>query len=273
LSDSTHLLPPFLQPVFKITYECNGQYHKGFLSQFPNGAFCFSYKSHINKKTEDWGAPLPNLTSTWQDLCIEGILVPGHQLSSFQQPRAPHDNPGSAGLISAINLKRECPPSLLTSLHCGISPLLDSHIANIQRFLLKVCQTRFLRNSICSGNSRKIPFSWDSDLTPNSPGILSCVWCTTEWHYKHKSEILLVRMDDAKSCHEQFLPIFCSLLARQCRNKHAKCNLIYLVENNHLSSYLFHQKNSPSICTVISDPTLSEQHYHVANSISSSYKR
>jgi hypothetical protein len=86
LSDSTHLLPPFLQPGSKITYECNGQYHKGFLSQSPNSTFRFSYKSHINKKTKDWGAPLPNLTLTWQDLCIEGVLVPGRQMSSFQRP-------------------------------------------------------------------------------------------------------------------------------------------------------------------------------------------
>jgi hypothetical protein len=86
LSDSTHLLPPFLQLGSKITYECNGQHHKGLLSQSPDGTFHFSYKSHINKKTKDWGAPLPNLTSTWQDLCIEGVLISGHQSSSFQQP-------------------------------------------------------------------------------------------------------------------------------------------------------------------------------------------
>jgi hypothetical protein len=86
LSDTSHLLPPFLQLGSKITYKRDGQYHKGFLSQSPDGAFRFSYKSHINKKTKDWGTPLPNLTSTWQDLCIEGILIPGHQSSSFQQP-------------------------------------------------------------------------------------------------------------------------------------------------------------------------------------------
>jgi hypothetical protein len=50
--------------------------------------------------------------------------------------------------------------------------------------------------------------------------------------YKHKVEIPLVSMDDAKSCHEQFLPIFCSLLARQCRDKNAKCEFVYLVEDN-----------------------------------------
>jgi hypothetical protein len=49
LSESAHLLPPFLQPGSKIRYEWDGQYHKGFLSQSPNGIYRISYKSHINK--------------------------------------------------------------------------------------------------------------------------------------------------------------------------------------------------------------------------------
>jgi hypothetical protein len=53
LSNSTHLLPPFLQPGCKIMYEHKGQLHKGFLSQSQDGAFRFSFKSHINKKSED----------------------------------------------------------------------------------------------------------------------------------------------------------------------------------------------------------------------------
>jgi hypothetical protein len=72
-------------------------------------------------------------------------------------------------------------------------------------------------------------------------------------------------MDEVKSFHEQFPPASCLLLARQCHNKHAECKLLWLVENNHFSSY-FHQQNSPfSIHTVSSDPTLSEQCYDVAN--------
>jgi hypothetical protein len=115
--DVTHLLPPFLQPGSKITYEHEGQYHKGFLGQSQDGTFCFSFKSHINKKSEDWGVPLPNLTSTWQDLCIDGILLPGHQSSSFYRHRSPHNLIESASHVSAVNLKRECPRSLLTGLH------------------------------------------------------------------------------------------------------------------------------------------------------------
>ncbi len=64
----------------------------------------------------------------------------------------------------------------------GFSLLSDSHLAIIQRFLLQVCQPRFLQNSICSGNSRKTPFAPNSDSTPNLPRFPPCVWCTTEWH-------------------------------------------------------------------------------------------
>ena len=109
--DSTHILPPFLQPGSKITFEHDSQLHKGFLGQSPGGEFRFSFKSHINKKSEDWGVPLPNLPSTWQDLCVEGILIPGHQSSSFMHPKA------AASHVSTANLQRDCPRSLLTALH------------------------------------------------------------------------------------------------------------------------------------------------------------
>jgi hypothetical protein len=71
------LLPPFLQVNSRITYEHEGQYHKGYLGLI-NGVYRFSFKSHVNKRKEDWGVPLPNLPTTWVDLCIEGILIPGH---------------------------------------------------------------------------------------------------------------------------------------------------------------------------------------------------
>jgi hypothetical protein len=87
--NSVHLLPPFLQLGSKITFDHDGQYHKGFLGQSPDGTFRFSFKSHINKKSEDWGVLLPNLASTWQDLCLEGILLPGHQPSSFRRATPP----------------------------------------------------------------------------------------------------------------------------------------------------------------------------------------
>jgi hypothetical protein len=138
---------------------------------------------------------------------------------------------GTVAIMTADNSRNGGGRQQSTQWGCGISPLLDSHLANIQQFLLKVHQTRFPRNSICSANSHKIPFAWDLDLTPNPPGILSCVWCTTKWHYtntnrKSRSEIPLVSMDDAKSCHEQFPPVFHLSLERQYRDKHAKCKLV-----------------------------------------------
>jgi hypothetical protein len=52
----------------------------------------------------------------WQDLCVEGVLIPGQQSLSFQCPRPPHNNPALASLVSSVNPKCECPCSLLTSL-------------------------------------------------------------------------------------------------------------------------------------------------------------
>ncbi len=114
-TNTSHLFPPFLQFGSKITFEKDGQYHKGFLGQSSDGVYRFSFKSHINKKNEDWGIPLPHLATTWQDLCLEGVLIPGHQTSSFQCP-PPHNN-ATASFISTTILKGECPCSLLTGLH------------------------------------------------------------------------------------------------------------------------------------------------------------
>ncbi len=113
-TSTSHLLPPFLQFGSKITFEKDGQYHNGFLDQSSDGVYRFSFKSYINKKSEDWGISLPNLTTTWQDLCLKGILIPGHQ-SSFQHP--PLQNNASASNVSATTLKQECPCSLLFGLH------------------------------------------------------------------------------------------------------------------------------------------------------------
>ncbi len=62
--------------------------------------------------------------------------------------------------------------------------------------------------------------------------------------YKHKVEIPLISMDDAKSCHEQFPPFFRSLLMRQCRDKQAECKLIKLIVIISFKA-LFTKRNSP----------------------------
>jgi hypothetical protein len=116
------LLPPFLRLHSKITYEHDGQYHKGYLGK-SDGAYRFVFKSHANKRKEEWGVYLPNLPTTWVDLCVEGILVPGHISHSFLRPT---DSPKQstfdpvASFVSAVNLHRECPSTLLKA-------LVDSH--------------------------------------------------------------------------------------------------------------------------------------------------
>ena len=116
--DETSLLPPFLQLNSKITYEHEGQFHKGYLGQ-KDGVYRFSSKSHVNKRKEDWGVPLPNLPSSWVNLCVEGILIPGHVAHSFLRSTS---SPGAttfdpvASFVSAVNLHRDCPPSLLKAL-------------------------------------------------------------------------------------------------------------------------------------------------------------
>ncbi len=115
---SNNLLPPFLQLNFKITYEHDGQYHKGFLV-IRNGIYRFVYKSHVNKRKEDWGINFPNLPQTWVDLCIEGILLPGHVAHSFLRdqslPTSSTFDP-FASFVSAVNLHRDRPPSLIKAL-------------------------------------------------------------------------------------------------------------------------------------------------------------
>ena len=59
--NAASLLPPFLQLNSRITYEHNGQYHKGYLGQ-KDGVYRFSFKSHVNKRMEDRGAPLTVLS-------------------------------------------------------------------------------------------------------------------------------------------------------------------------------------------------------------------
>jgi hypothetical protein len=127
LSDeSSSLLPPFLSVNIWITYEHEGTYHKGFLTCKPCGVYHFSFKTHVKKKSEDWGIDLPNLPFNWADLCTKGVLVPGHVAHSFLSPLSPlvslvADSPPStfysvASIISAINLRWDCPPSLLQAL-------------------------------------------------------------------------------------------------------------------------------------------------------------
>jgi hypothetical protein len=91
-------------------YKHDGEYHKGYLSKSQDGTYCFSYKSHVNKKVEDWGIPLPNLTSNWHELCMEGLLLPGHVSTTFlQSSQHPVGLDPAANFVSATNLVQETP--------------------------------------------------------------------------------------------------------------------------------------------------------------------
>jgi hypothetical protein len=125
-NSTSSLLPPFLSINTQITYEHDGAYHKGFLTQKPCGMYQFSFKTHVKKKSEDWGINLPNLPVYRADLCTEGILVPGHVVHSFlcsSFPSIPLASMSAwstfdlvANIVSAINLHWDCPPSLLQAL-------------------------------------------------------------------------------------------------------------------------------------------------------------
>ncbi len=82
LASQDSLLPPFLHLNSKITFEHEGQYHEGFLGKC-DGCFHIVFKSHVNKQKEDWSVPLPNPPVSWVDLCVEGVLLPGHVLHTF----------------------------------------------------------------------------------------------------------------------------------------------------------------------------------------------
>jgi hypothetical protein len=112
------LLPPFQHLNSRITYKQDGQYHKGFIGQ-RDGVYRFVFKSHVNKRKEDWGVNLPNLAHNWVDLCVEGVLVPGHVSHSFLCPSSSNSSSTYdpvAPFVSAVNLHKDYPPFLLKTL-------------------------------------------------------------------------------------------------------------------------------------------------------------
>ncbi len=118
LDSQDSLLPPFLCLNSKITYEHDGQYHKGFLGK-QDGVYHFIFKTHVNKRKEDWGVNLPNLPITWVDLCVEGVLIPGHvSLTFLSSDASPHPTTFDpiASFVSAINLHKVCPPTIIKAL-------------------------------------------------------------------------------------------------------------------------------------------------------------
>jgi hypothetical protein len=81
--------------------------------------FRFVFKSHFNKRKEDWGVDLPNLLIKWVDMCVEGILIPGHVSHTFlRSPTSPQQSTFDpmASFVRAVNLHKDCPPTLLKAL-------------------------------------------------------------------------------------------------------------------------------------------------------------
>jgi hypothetical protein len=103
---------------FKITYEHDGQYHKGYLTK-PDDTYHFSFNLHVNKGSEDWGVDLPNLAINWVDICVNKLLTPCHVshmfLHSLLSPTSTTFDP-AASFVRAVNLHLKCPPSLLKDL-------------------------------------------------------------------------------------------------------------------------------------------------------------
>jgi len=60
--DGKRDLPEWLFPNCKVTYEYQGEYHKGYMSM-KDGVYRFSYKRHPNVKEEEWGVDIPDLRS------------------------------------------------------------------------------------------------------------------------------------------------------------------------------------------------------------------
>jgi hypothetical protein len=156
MSERSHLLPPFLRLNSKITFEHEGQYHKGFLTQASNGDYCFSYKSHINKKHPNWSISLPNLTPIGAIYVFRGFssqaTTPPH-LSTRLQPilSAPLTLFGNAHVLSSTLLTTNIPIAMSNykaferrKMGCyQWTPTTQSHWSNIVPTIKRVHPARF----------------------------------------------------------------------------------------------------------------------------------
>ena len=123
LPEHSSFLLPFLSINSRITYKHEGAYRKGFPVPKPCGMYRFSFKTHVKKKSEDWGIRFPDLPFNWADLCTKGVLIPGHVAHTFICPASPSVFLVSASptptfdpvasIISVINLHQDFLPSLL----------------------------------------------------------------------------------------------------------------------------------------------------------------
>jgi hypothetical protein len=105
-------LPSSLQQDSKVTLDCRGAYHKGYVHGFQFVVKRMAWSAKI-----DWKEPLHDLPQHWTTLCADNVLLPGHgSISSFLRPNSSNNAP-SANFVSAKNLLHLCSPSLAKALH------------------------------------------------------------------------------------------------------------------------------------------------------------
>ena len=61
-------LPAWLQHGSKVTYNHEGEFHKGFIMILADGTARFSCRRQKSSRTESWGLTLPNLVTEWPSL-------------------------------------------------------------------------------------------------------------------------------------------------------------------------------------------------------------
>ena len=117
LSDS---LPIWLQHGCKITYNHDGEYHKGFIMISDDGATHFSCQRQKSSRTELWGMALLNLVTEWPSLTCDNIIQSTWDVLLFLRPSTAARISAlfiSVSHVSAHNLKAPYPLSLLKALH------------------------------------------------------------------------------------------------------------------------------------------------------------
>ena len=112
---NNHLFPEFPQLKKKIIYKRDSQFYQVYVGQC-DCISRFVYKHQTNYKDEEWGVPPPDLTHNCSSLCVEGILISGHNVSTFlRNPNSPNFDP-VVNIVSAVILSKDFPSSLLQAL-------------------------------------------------------------------------------------------------------------------------------------------------------------
>ena len=63
-------LPAWLQHGCKVTYDHDGEFHKGFIMILDDGTARFSCRRQKSSRTKSWGVTLPNLITEWPQYLV-----------------------------------------------------------------------------------------------------------------------------------------------------------------------------------------------------------